>query len=46
MRAMTPDGFDARPLCVTTWAALEPTHNEVLARVHASSVNPVDAGLD
>jgi NADPH:quinone reductase len=44
MRAFTLDSFDAPP-ALRDLPAPEPADNEVLVRVRASSVNPVDAAI-
>lgn len=45
MRAFTLDSFDAPPALRDDLPAPSPVHDEVLVRVHASSVNPVDAAI-
>ena len=46
VRAITLDRFDARARrSATTWRRPHPPSGEVLVRVHASSVNPVDAAI-
>jgi NADPH:quinone reductase-like Zn-dependent oxidoreductase len=42
MRAFTLDSFDVQPSLRVDLPEPEPAANEVLVRVHASSVNPVD----
>jgi NADPH:quinone reductase-like Zn-dependent oxidoreductase len=42
MRAFTLDGFDTQPALRDDIPAPQIADNEVLVRVHASSVNPVD----
>ncbi len=45
MRAITIDGPDSRPALRGDLPAPTPAENEVLVRVHASSVNPVDNSI-
>src|SRR5215207_4292445 len=45
MKAVTLDAFDAPPVLRDDLAAPTPAPNEVLVRVHASSVNPADNGI-
>src|SRR3954454_16145861 len=45
MRAITLDGADTAPALREDLPAPTPAENEVLVRVHASSVNPVDNGI-
>jgi NADPH2:quinone reductase len=45
MRAVTLSGFDAPPALRDDLPAPTPAANEVLVRVHASSVNPVDGAI-
>ena len=44
-RAVTLDGPDTQPAFRDDLPASAPAENEVLVRVHASSVNPVDASI-
>ena len=45
MRAFTLDGFEALPRLRDDLSRPQPAENELLVRVHASSVNPVDAAV-
>ena len=45
MKAFTLDNFDATPGLRADLPAPTPADNEVLVRVHASSVNPVDGAI-
>src|SRR3954452_21270638 len=45
MRAITLDGPDTAPALRADLLEPTPAENEVLVRVHASSVNPVDNGI-
>jgi NADPH:quinone reductase-like Zn-dependent oxidoreductase len=45
VRAFTLDSFDAPPGLRDDLPAPSPAHDEVLVRVHASAVNPVDAAI-
>jgi NADPH2:quinone reductase len=45
MKALTLDGLDTSPTLRDDLPDPTPAANEVLVRVHASSVNPVDAGI-
>lgn len=45
MRAFTLNSFDAPPALRNELPAPSPVDEEVLVRVHASSVNPVDAAI-
>jgi NADPH:quinone reductase len=45
MRAFCLDGFDAPPAVRDDLPAPTPGDNDVLVRVHASSINPVDAAI-
>src|SRR5215212_6218655 len=45
MKAVTLDAFDAPPALRDDLPAPTPAPNEVLVRVHASSVNPADNGI-
>ena len=45
MRAITIDGPDTPPALREDLPAPAPADDEVLVRVHASSVNPVDSGI-
>jgi NADPH2:quinone reductase len=45
MKAVTLDAFDTPPALRDDLPAPTPAPNEVLVRVHASSVNPADNGI-
>jgi NADPH:quinone reductase len=45
MRAFTLDSFDAPPALRDDLPTPSPADDELLVRVHASAVNPVDAGI-
>jgi len=45
MKAVTLHAFDTPPRLRDDLPAPTPTPNEVLVRVHASSVNPADNGI-
>src|SRR3954449_6387492 len=45
MRAVTVDQPDAAPAMREDLPAPSPTENEVLVRVHASSITPVDTSI-
>jgi NADPH2:quinone reductase len=45
MRAFTLDSFDSEPRLRDDLTEPRPADNELLVRVHASSVNPVDAAI-
>src|SRR3954451_11403406 len=45
VKAVTMDAFEARPALLDYMPSPIPTPNEVLVRVHASSVNPADNSI-
>jgi NADPH:quinone reductase-like Zn-dependent oxidoreductase len=45
MRAFTLDSFDSPPRLRDDLCEPRPTNDELLVRVHASSVNPADAAI-
>src|SRR5215208_1449835 len=45
VKAVTMDAFETRPALRDDLPAPTPTSNEVLVRVHASSVNPADNSI-